>query len=341
MGVDRWRVLAGFAAATIVLAILVGVVGVEGLLAAFVQADLGVLPVVVGVAVVWLSAWGLALRVILGALAVRIAPTTAVFVYTGALFANNVTPFGQAGGEPVTALLLTQVTDADFETSFAAITSADAMNLFPSIAFALVGLAWLSIVATLGPQLRAAAVGIGVFAIAVVLLVSLIWRTRRRVKRVLVRVVAPLARALGGVLPRVSAPSRDDVERRIRNFVRSIEIVATDRHRLAWALGFSALGWFAQVCSLWLSLYAVGVTAPAPAVLLAVPLGAFAGATVLPGGLGGIEAVLVAVLVPTVGAPAATVLAAVLLHRGAIYWLPTLAGAGVVTAIGIESIELA
>lgn len=339
MGVDRWRVVAGFTGATLVLAVLVGVVGVGELLAAFATADPTVLPAILAVASVWLAAWGLALRVILASLEIRIARSTAVFVYTGALFANNVTPFGQAGGEPVTALLLTRVTDGEYETSLAAIASADAMNLFPSIGFALIGFSWLSIVATLGPQLRAAALGVGAFAILVMLIGVLLWRARRRVEVLVVGVVAPFVRILGTVLPRVSPPARADVGHRVEGFIGSVEIVATNRRQLGWALGYSALGWFAQVCSLWLSLYAVGVTAPAATVLLAVPLGAFAGVTFLPGGLGGIEAVLVAVLVPTVGAPAATVLAAVLLHRGAIYWLPTLAGAGVAGAIGMASVE--
>jgi uncharacterized membrane protein YbhN (UPF0104 family) len=69
-----------------------------------------------------------------------------------------------------------------------------------------------------------------------------------------------------------------------------------------------------------------------------VPVGAIASVTPLPGGLGGIEAVLIALLVPLAGVSGATAAAAVVIHRGAIYWLPTLVGAGVSSALGAQRV---
>ena len=71
--------------------------------------------------------------------------------------------------------------------------------------------------------------------------------------------------------------------------------------------------------------------------MFVVPVGSIAGATPLPGGLGGLEAAFIALLVPTAGVSASGATAAVLIHRGATYWLPTLFGGGAAAVIGADS----
>jgi len=56
--------------------------------------------------------------------------------------------------------------------------------------------------------------------------------------------------------------------------------------------------------------------------------------TPLPGGLGGLEAAFITLLVPTAGVPASVATAGVLIYRGATYWLPILVGGGVATVLG-------
>jgi hypothetical protein len=119
----------------------------------------------------------------------------------------------------------------------------------------------------------------------------------------------------------------------VEGFFHNIERVTADRHALATALAFSTIGWLCQATALWLSLSALGETVPVAVVVVAVPVGAIAGITPLPGGLGGVEAVLIALLA-ALGIPAGVAGAAVVLHRGATYWLPTLIGGGVATALG-------
>lgn len=338
MGIDRRATAAGFAAAFAVLAVLVAVVGVGDLASALRQAQLLVLPAVLVAAIIWVTSWGVALGVVCRALGVAVSIPQVVVVYVGALFANNVTPLGQAGGEPITAFLVSSVGDTEYETGLAAIASADTVNFVPSTVFAVVGFAYLSVAVTLGPRLRLAAGMIAAAAVVVPVVAAVLWWHRRRVEAAVARVTVPVARAVGANVPRVRVPTKAGIEARIGGFFQSLEVVARDRRTLAAAVGLSALGWFAQMLSLWLSLYALGVTAPLAAVFVAVPVGAFAGVTVLPGGLGGVEAVLVVLLVPTVGISAATALAAVLVHRTATYWLPMLLGGAVVTTLGVDAV---
>ena len=329
---DRRAMIVGFAVALTVLAALALVVGLEELLASLAAANYSVVALMVAVALAWLCCWALALRTVLGVLGIEMSVATAVQTFLAAMFANNVTPFGQAGGEPVAAFFISTSSDAEYETSLAAIASVDALNFVPSIAFALLGLAFFSARHTVGQEFRMAAAAVLSLAVAVPVVAALGWRYRRRVEALVLGTVAPAIGSVGRRLPRV--PTEETVREQIQSFFESIDRVATDRRGLAVALAFSALGWLGIMTSLWLALYALGYTVAFAVVLVAVPVGAVAGVAPLPGGLGGVETVLVALLVPIPELSAAAAAAAVVLHRGATYWLPLVLGGAAAGTLG-------
>ena len=335
MRLDFRASAAGFLGAAVVLGALAYLVGVEDLLFALSLAETPVVGAVLVAAALWLTAWALALRTILGALEAAVSPWRATAVYAGVLFANNVTPFGQAGGEPISALLISETAGTEYETALAAIASADSLNFVPSTAIGLIGVAYFSVTVAAGDRLRWATGVVMALSVAIPVAGVLAWRNRTRLEAAVVGLLAPLSRFVGRCVPRLAAPTRAAVAARVGGFFEAIEVVGTDRRTLVTAVGLSTLGWLAQATALWLALYAIGVVAPVAAVLVAVPVGAIAGVTPLPGGLGGIEAVLIALLVPLAGITIPTAAAAVVLHRGAIYWLPTLLGGGVVSALGV------
>jgi len=333
MEVDLRTSLAGFAGGLAVLAGIVLVVGVDDLVDALVRADPSTAALVVLAAVGWLSAWALALRTVLGVLGSPIPAHVAVGVFAAATFANNVTPFGQAGGEPVSAAFISRIADTEYESGLAAIASVDSLNFVPSILLASLGLAFFSTRLAFGRRLRIAALAIGLLALAVPVAGYVGWRHRYQVEARITRALTPVVRRIGGLLPNRQPPSIEGIEARVEGFFHNIERVAGDRSGLAVALSLSTLGWLCQIASLWLSLSALGNTVPVAVVAVAVPVGAIAGVTPLPGGLGGVEAVLVALLA-ALGIPASVAGAAVVLHRGATYWLPMLVGGGVATSLG-------
>jgi hypothetical protein len=336
MRLDVRATVAGFAGALAVLAVLAWAVGVEKLVDALTMASPAGVVGVLGAAAVWLLAWALALSTVLSALEAPVSAPRAVAIYAGVLFSNNVTPFGQAGGEPISALLISESAETAYENALAAIASADSINFVPSTVLALVGVTYYSVAAAAGDEIRVATAAVVALAVLIPLAGYLGWRHRQRVEATLVSWLTAVSRAVGGRLPRVTAPTREAIERRVDGFLSSIEAVATDRRTLARAVGLSTLGWVAQATALWLALQAIGAAAPYQAVLVAVPVGAIASVTPLPGGLGGVEAALIALLVPLAGVSAATAAAAVVIHRGAIYWLPTLLGGGVAAAVIVD-----
>jgi uncharacterized protein (TIRG00374 family) len=337
MASDRLSTAIGFAGALLVLGALVYAVGLDPILAAVVQAKLWVVGLVLCAAAVWLTAWGLALKTVLRAMGAPIAAHRAVGVFAAAVFANNITPFGQAGGEPVSAVLISQVADTEYETGLAAIASVDTLHFVPSIAYATVGLVFVARNAvSVGRNLYVAGALVVGIAVTLPIAALLAWRFRYEIEAGVVRVFTPVARAAGRLIPWTEPPGPDAIAHRIEGFFTAIDHIAGDRRTLLTALGLSALGWLALVVALWLSLYAIGHAVPFAAVLLVVPVGKIAGLAPLPGGSGAIEWVVATLLVPTAGIPLSVATTAVLIHRGATYWLPLFVGGGVASKLGAE-----
>ncbi len=332
---DRLTTLGMFGVALAVLGVVVWIIGADEVLGALGAADRSVLPVLLAVVAVWLTAWGLALWTVLRTIGAPVSVPMSVALFAAAVFSNNVTPFGQAGGEPVSGLLISTAADSDYETGLAAIASVDTLHFVPSIGLGIVGLVYLLAGAVeLTEDLLVAAVGVVVLVGLIATAATLGWRYRDRVRTAIVRFVTPIAHTLGGVIPGRSPPERADVEQRVDGFFVAVGRVANSRRTVAFAMGCSALGWTSLASALWLSLYALGYTVPFAAVLFVVPVGSIAGVTPLPGGLGGLEAAFITLLIPTTGVPASVATAGVLIYRGATYWLPILVGGGVATVLG-------
>ena len=332
---DRRATLIGFSVALGLLAVIFSVIGIGDVLEAISVANATVVALMVLVALTWLFCWGLALRLVLSSMGVRIGIGQAFLTFAAAVFANNVTPFGQAGGEPVTAYVISSSSDAEYETGLAAIASVDTLHFVPTIGFAAIGLTYFAGRMTFGRHLVLASVAVAVLAVAVPVFVYVGWRHRERVENVVVLLLSPISRAAGRVFPNLSIPTRVELRTRVQSFFDAIGRVATDGRGLAIALSLSALGWLGVMTSLWLGLYALGHTVSFAVVLVAVPVASIAGVTPLPGGLGALDGVLIALLVTLPGVSAAAAGAAVVLHRSVTYWLPVVLGGaatGVLTA---------
>ena len=219
----------------------------------------------------------------------------------------------------------------------APIASIDTAHFVPSVGFAVAGFTFVAASAVrLGRDLLFAAGAVAALAVGLPVAAFVGWRYRYELEDAVVRLLTPVIRWVGRVVPKWSPPTAERIAARIESFFAAIERIATDRRTLLQTLGFSALGWAALACSLWLSLYAVGYAVPASVPLLVVPVGSIASLAPLPGGSGAIETVLVTLLVSTTAVPAAVAASAVLIHRGATYLLPTLVGAGVASALGAD-----
>jgi uncharacterized protein (TIRG00374 family) len=132
----------------------------------------------------------------------------------------------------------------------------------------------------------------------------------------------------------VGAPVSDD-EGRTRKAIHEVrkalvggarEAVQMVRSRNLLVI-IGAVGYWAwDNAVLWATFQAFDVSPPITVILMGYLIGQLGGLLPLPGGLGGIDAGLVGTLI-VYGTPAAVTVAAVLVYRVILFWLPLLAGA--------------
>jgi uncharacterized protein (TIRG00374 family) len=326
--------LAGLVTALAVFAAMFWLVDASEVVAAASRADPVLLAAVTGLILLWNVSWGLALWNVLQALDIEVSLSTALLVNAAGAFANHVTPFGQAGGEPVTAWLLHQTAETEYEVSLASIASLDAINVVPSLTFATAGALYYVTTATAGSGLGLLPVAVLAVAVGLPVAAVVVWRYRGTVSRPLGRTVGALGRRVVEAAPRLSP---DAVAERIDGFTDAVTRVAVSRRRLAAAVGCSGLGWAFQAVGLWVTFLALESSIPAYVPFFVLPLGKVGSLLPTPGGLGGTEAINVTLLVLLTGATAPTIAAAVTIHSVGGYILTTGVGAAATSALGVRS----
>jgi uncharacterized protein (TIRG00374 family) len=292
------------------------------------RADPGAVALVVGIAVAVLVLRGLALRVLLGVLGYRAPVGRVLGAYAATAVVSTLVPGGQAGGAPLNGLLVARSSAADYEDGVAAVVTISALANLVVGAFGLLGVAYLLVTASGGDVTLLAGVGTALFALAVLGLAGL-WRVRRRATAVSVAALATLAGALR-VVPRATPPDRATVETRVRRFAAALARLRDGSTREVVALvGLLALAHALTVVALWLSFLAVGHPVSVGVLLAVIPAAVAAAVVPTPGGLGGVDVALVALLASGTSAVAPVAGAAVLVYRTATSG-PALVGGGAV-----------
>ncbi|WP_227352927.1 lysylphosphatidylglycerol synthase transmembrane domain-containing protein [Haladaptatus salinisoli] len=308
------KLLLGFVVAGILIYLLVMVAGWRRVLDALEGADYTWVWVACASTVIGLAAWGKAWQIVLAVLDIEVRFKRLVVTYFAATFANYVTPLGQAGGEPFIAYILSRDTEASYEDSLASVVTADLLNLLPFFNFAALGLSYLLLRASLPDGAKRLAQGLVVLAFGVPAIAYAGWRYRQGVEDIVLTLIGPLAN-------RTSRITLDGVRARIDRFYNSLERIADEPRELLFALVFSYTGWVFFALPLYFAGRSLGLPLELVLVLFIVPASTLAGLTPTPGGLAGVEAalvVLIVALVPTI-APGSAV-AAALIYRFASYW---------------------
>jgi uncharacterized protein (TIRG00374 family) len=313
------KTVAGFVVAAILLYLLGVVAGWGEILATLRDAQprwvaLACLSTLLG-----LVAWGKAWQVVLAVIGIDVRFRRLVVTYFAATFANYITPFGQAGGEPFIAYVLSQDTGASYEDSLASVVTADLLNLLPFFNFAAVGLAVLAWRAQLPDAIRPLAFGLTGLAVAIPVLAYVGWTHREGVEAGVLRLLAPVAR-------RTDRLSIEGARGRVEGFYASLEVLAAEPRELAYALVFSYAGWVLFALPLYFAGLTIGREIDPLLVLFIVPASTIAGLLPTPGGTGGVEAVLVLLLGPLVGLAAPAAAAMALVYRVASYWFAIVVG---------------
>jgi uncharacterized protein (TIRG00374 family) len=313
------QIALGFLVAGAVIALLVDFVGTAGVVSGLQRADLRWIAAACLSTAICLTAWGKAWQIVLHVAGIEESFSKLVVTYYAATFTNYVTPLGQAGGEPFIAYVLSRDTDASYQDSLASVVTADLLNLFPFVTFAGVGFAALLYQSSLPPAIEPLAGGLVVLSVGVPVLTVVGWRFRDRLRRVVLRLSAPVTR-------RVPFLTLAGLRGRIHETEAAFERIATDPRALAKALSVSYVGWIFFALPLYFSAQAIGAELTLLLVFFIVPASTLAGLVPSPGGSGAVETALVVLVVAltSIGQTDAAVIA--ILYRVASYLFALLLG---------------
>lgn len=265
-----------------------------------------------------LIAWAKAWHCILRTLDITFPFPRLIITYFAATFANYITPFGQAGGEPIIAYVLAQDTDASYEDSLASVVTTDLLNLLPFFTFAAIGAAYLTLNTTLPSTATLLIAALGAIAVLIPILVLVGWVYRTHVTRAILYLITPLIRH--------TSLTKSDITTRITQFYTALEQISTHPRTLLVTLCFAYLGWLGFTLPLYFVAHALNTPLALISVLFIVPAGSIASLVPLPGGTGSIELVLVALLIALASLTPATATAIALLYRLTCYWLTLTVG---------------
>ena len=311
--------LVGFAIAGVLLYLLGSVVGWREIITTLADAD----PLWVAIAclstLAYLLAWTKTWEVVLTAGAISVSYPRLVPTFFAATFANYTTPFGQAGGEPFIAYVLATDTEASYEQALASVSTADLLNLFPFFTFAGLGLAALVLTGEIPPGTRPLVIGLAAIAVGVPLIVLVGWYRRDLIEGAIVGATGPVVRRTD----RVTAAG---VRERVDGFYDQLGRIAAEPRELLVAVTFSFVGWVFFALPLYFAALALSLPLDPLLVIFLVPASSLAGITPTPGGLGGVETALVALVVALTPIAAGPAAALAIAYRATSYWFALAVG---------------
>lgn len=321
------RIGVASALALVLLGIFLYGLGPERLANHFAAADpavfaLGLLGIVLA-----LVCWSEATRRLFVAAGVDLSPRRGFITYGTGAFGKQVLPMGNAGGPAVVSYAYDRETDLGYSRVFAIVVIAELLSLTASILLAAVGISLL--VYQGAPTETIRWIGVGVAAVTVTMAAGslVVWYRRAGVTTLLGAVAAYLHPVVDSVHPGLATrvePQR--IGSGLERYFATVDDVLANRDAVLVAVALSLLGWILFVVPLYTSGLAVGVRIPIALVLFLVPAAGLATAFPLPGGLGGVEIALVALLVALTGLDLAESGAIVVLYRLCSFWFFVLLG---------------
>ena len=251
-----------------------------------------------------------------------------VVAFLSGYFARSALPWGRSVGTPITAYLLASNADSEFEDNLAVVATAEVFAFLASIVVAFVGLSAYVLGGDVPGDLLTNLGLVG--GISVVVIAALTLAISRGWVQPFLFGLAARLESLAARLPRLPA-SEGALQGRLEGFFTTLERIGAARRTLAAAFAIALASWLVNALPLYFALLALSVDAPLALAFAVAPLASFGGVLPLPGGTGGIEAVLTALLVATAGLTGDVAAAAALLYRLSTYWLHlTVCGFGAV-----------
>jgi len=339
----RWRrPIGSLVVVALFVAIFVGVVGPGDLLEEVRAVDVVLYALVFPLALLWLFAWSQTLLRLLESRTGDHPDLYFYVVYLAGMFARGLVPGGSISGPAVMAYVVNAYTDIEPERTIAMTTVSELCYWAASMTAAVVGVGLLAATDGVAPRAFGLLSIAGLAGlVAVVLAIGAVTHPTLA-KRILRWPLIGLGSALGRVSERASAAlSPEAVDERIDNAFEAVRELREQPRATLSAIGYAHAGIVCSSLTLYVALVAMGQSIAPWIPLFVVPIaGLVRGVSVLPGGLGSVEAGMVGLLTLVTPLSAGAAGTAVLLHRLSTFWFRLLVGAGCLLVLGLAKSPL-
>jgi glycosyltransferase 2 family protein len=316
------RIALGFAFAALLLVALISAVGSQDLLAELSRADSRILALGVVSGALALTCRGQVWIRFLSLVDNALARSQIGVLFLTAMFVKYVTPYGQIATEPFVAYLVSRDERMAYEDGLAGVLSADLLNYVPYYTFGFTALGLLVLDDAVGDGLADQFVAFGALFLTVATLVVLVVRRPDYVYPVVVGVTSVFRGLVGRFTGRFDdSLAPETVRERLDGFYETVETITADRRTLLVATVYAHLGMGFLMLPVYLGATALGYSLSFAVVALAVALGKLGSVVPAPGGTGGVEAMITAVLTTVGGLEPAAALTIALIYRACTYWL--------------------
>jgi uncharacterized protein (TIRG00374 family) len=267
----------------------------------------------------------LVLKTVLEGLESKISIPSALLTYYAVLFSNNITPFGNAGAEPVAAHFVRKLDGVDsYEKGLVAVTSSDIINQFSPNLLAIIGLVGIALTdLTTGTKLFFVPLVVGLLMLG--LIIVLLFRftiIEKRIRKYIPKIISVARTRIGwSFIPTVSS-----VESRIDKLVDAVETLSKNKIYMVIAIIFSFLSICAYSSLLYLTILSFGGQISIFVLLIIVPIGSAGAISPTPGAIGSSEVLVSTLLVVMGGLSLPVATGSVVIVRFTNFVLPTVVG---------------
>ncbi|MFH5800920.1 lysylphosphatidylglycerol synthase transmembrane domain-containing protein [Haladaptatus sp. CMAA 1911] len=256
--------------------------------------------------------------------------------YLASFFAKQIIPIGRASSPFLLAHIVSSEMSTDRDQTLGAALVIEVLNLTASLSLGLIGLVFIA----LQGQSVTAIIPVPSLHIALLLTGGLLAATTTlyRYKYLLLHSIAIAGIRLLSLL-RVLSENRTQrlhlrlrpvqtrvrfiheyLHLRVRSYSTEVSLVLENRRQIGLALGWSIIGWICFCLPLYASFLALDRHVSILLPLFLIPASGVARVIPLPGGLGGVEVVLIGMIIALTGLDAGTTGGIVLLYRLLSYW---------------------
>ena len=324
---NKYKIALGFSIGFILLFLLIFGVGWNNLINTLVGLNPYWIAFSITASLLAIFFWAMCWKSIINASGSHIRVRDIFPIFLSGVFANNITPLGQAGGEAAIAYILSSKTDINYEKSFATILVTDILNLLPFLLFSFLGLMLLAIRVQMSGNTLYISLG-GVMASSLILVLFYLLLTKKDlVEKVLLYITTKISTGLDFLSQKWTRRfSRENVKEKIEGFYECFDLMKEDKRNLGKAFVFSIIGWLAMVLSIQFIFVSLGLQISIIMGFFVVALTSFVSFTPLPGGTGGVEIAITIFLSSLIGLSLGSSSSVAILYRFVTYWIPLVIG---------------